>query len=226
MEATKDSAKLTQTKGGENDPPEKAHPATNDLHGRRRDEHASGRLELIFGPMYAGKSTELIRRYRRYAVLKKNVLAICPEKDTRSGECIATHNGERVNAFVVKNLSDVLLMEGPQRHAYLSASVVAIDECQFFDDVLDSVREMVEKDRKIVIVAGLDGTYQRKPFGAMLELLPFADECVKLSALCLLCDDGTPAPFTQRTSGGTSIVEIGGTESYRSVCRRHYEGTS
>jgi thymidine kinase len=182
----------------------------------------AGRLELILGPMCSGKSSELIRRYRRYAVMKRSILAVCPEVDTRSGSSIRTHNGESVRAVVVSKLEELLDPKGKHAAAYSSAAVVAIDECQFFGDLHACVQRMVEADGKIVLAAGLDADYRRREFGDALRLVPFADDYCKMLALCTECNDGTPAPFTQRTSGGGDVIEIGGMDSYRPVCRRHY----
>jgi thymidine kinase len=99
---------------------------------------------------------------------------------------------------------------------------VIIEEAQFFPDLYDLVVEMVEKRRQHVIVFGLDGDSERRPFGQVLNLIPFADKYVKLYAECNLCGNHTPAVFTKRTSGAVGQVFVGGEDSYNAVCRKHY----
>ena len=178
-------------------------------------------LELIVGPMFAGKSTEAIRRVRAFQSSGTPHMVITSISDTRydaSGGSISTHSGSRIPATGVVNLSSVLSDE----YMKASHSHIIIEEAQFFPDLYDVVVEMVEKRGKHVIVFGLDGDSERRPFGKILDLMPLADTYTKLHAECRVCGDGTPALFTQRITEERGQVCVGGEESYRAVCRKHY----
>jgi len=102
------------------------------------------------------------------------------------------------------------------------AKVIIIEEAQFFDDLVPFVRSMVDNFKKIVIVVGLDGDYNRKPFGTILQCIPFADKVTKLTALCCRCSDGTPAIFSHRKVQDRDQVLIGGADKYEPLCRECY----
>jgi thymidine kinase len=160
--------------------------------------------------MFSGKTSELIRRIRRYNVAKKKCLIIKYKKDTRySEECAATHDKQTETAKACEKLSEVLPIVD-------QFDVIGIDEGQFFADIV-SFTESRACLGKIVIVAGLDGTFQRRPFGSLLDLIPLAEEVTKLNAICMLCSKD--AAFTKRISNETDIELIGGSEKYISVCR-------
>lgn len=187
---------------------------------------AVGTLDLIVGPMFAGKSSEVIRRVRRYRVTQVPVLVVHHALDTRyaaTGGFVVSHDGVREPAHALQVLADVHGLPG-----YASAQVIMVEEAQFYapDDLVDTVRNMVDQDHKSVVVSALDGDWQRQPFGGVLRLLPLADHVTRLQALCAVCHDGTPAPFTQRwgaaSSPGAQVVAVGGADMYRPVCRRHY----
>jgi thymidine kinase len=177
-------------------------------------------LELIIGPMFAGKSTEAIKRVREFQLQGISYFVITSYKDIRydsNGESINTHSGKSIPARAMVNLADVRNIT-----EFVTASHVVIEEAQFFPDLYDLVVEMVEKRRQHVTVFGLDGDSERRPFGQVLNLIPFADKYVKLYAECKLCGNNTPAVFTKRTSGAVGQVCVGGEESYNAVCRKHY----
>jgi thymidine kinase len=102
------------------------------------------------------------------------------------------------------------------------ATHVIIEEAQFFPDLYDVVVDLVEGQGKHVLVFGLDGDSERRPFGRVLDLIPLADTYTKLRAECRLCGDGSAALFTKRTSGATGQVCVGGEDTYKAVCRKHY----
>jgi thymidine kinase len=104
----------------------------------------------------------------------------------------------------------------------VDATHVVIEEAQFFPDLYEVVLQMVEGQGKHVLVFGLDGDSKRKSFGQVLDLIPVADMYTKLRAECRLCGDGTAALFTKRFSSATTQVSVGGEESYKAVCRKHY----
>jgi thymidine kinase len=186
---------------------------------------------LIVGPMFAGKSTELIRRLTRATMGGKKVVAITYEGDTRYGhEVIATHDKRTFPAIPCGALLSSLT-SSPEIE---SADVVGVDEGQFFTDLLSFCLNL-EQRGKTVIVAGLDGDYRREPFGSIGALLPKCTDIVKLTALCSLC--GSDAPFTWKrkissssssdsssTSSSSSllVIEIGGSDLYSPLCSKCY----
>ena len=148
-------------------------------------------------------------------------LAITSNSDTRydsSGCNITTHDRTGVEAVGVKKLEEVIYTD-----AYFEASLIIVEEAQFFTDLFDFVMKAVEVDGKDLVVVGLDGDSDRKPFGDILRLIPLADEVVKLTALCKRCCDGTPALFSALVRGTKdSQVHVGGSDFYEPRCRKHY----
>ena len=177
-------------------------------------------LTIIIGPMFSGKSSYLLSSIRRYKEIGWPVFIITSSFDKRytSETKIVNHNRDSCKADIaVKNLSDVCSKED-----YLEAKVIIIEEGQFYPDLLEFVRDAVELYEKHVIVAGLDGDAQRKPFGKILELIPLADTIVKLKATCKMCNDGSEALFTSKKVHDVNVVDIGGAEKYEALCRKHY----
>jgi thymidine kinase len=171
--------------------------------------------------MFSGKSTELIRRVRRFQAIGKRVTVLNHHIDDRYGEeeqC-STHYGDGITAVKLSKLKNFT-----KRYAARESTVdvVCIDEAQFFGDLYESVRVMVETYNIHVIVAGLSGDFKRDNFGEIYKLFPLADTIVKLDAFCGVCNDGTKAPFTKKTSGGGDQVEVGSSDKYIAVCRRCY----
>ena len=111
-----------------------------------------------------------------------------------------------------------------ERADYIAARLIVIEEGQFFPDLYDFVIHAVEKDGKDVIVVGLDGDSDRKPFGQMLELVPMADEILRLTSLCKRCGDGSPALFSALVRGVSKSAQIfvGANDMYEAMCRKHY----
>lgn len=170
--------------------------------------------------MFAGKSTEAIRRVRQFQSDGIPYLVITSIRDTRydpSGESLRSHSGGSVPATALETLRTVL-----PTVPFAYAKYVVVEEAQFFPDLYEVVMEMVEKRGKHVVVFGLDGDSERRPFGQVLDLIPVADTYAKLQAECRLCGDGTAAIFTKRFSTVTTQVSVGGEESYKAVCRKHY----
>jgi len=175
------------------------------------------RLELILGCMFSGKSTELIRRLKRYKAICKNILVINSLKDTRSPEqVLKTHDGVKFNCVKTENLLDILTNEN-----FTNSAIIGIDEGQFFGDLQDFVKHALSLG-KHVIVASLDGDSNQNVFGQTLSLIPWADEVDKLKAYCMECNDGTLAPFSKRIVQNNSDQElVGSNEYYSAVCRKH-----
>ena len=183
-----------------------------------------GSIHLIMGCMFSGKSTELIRKCERYKTIGKKVLYINSCKDTRSKAAygtfknlqlghITSHTNNSVQCVTCENIENVF-------HVIQDFDVFAIDEAQFFDDILNVVLLANEHD-KIVIVSGLNGDYKQNVFGNMYKLIPHCDTLVKLHALCKMCNDGTFANFSHRIVENDNQKCIGGCNEYIPICRKH-----
>lgn len=176
----------------------------------------SGEIQVIFGPMFSGKTTELIRRLKRYQIAKYRCLIVRYAKDVRySTTGLATHDKQELPAVAAERLSSL-------RGATADVNVIGIDEGQFFPDCVEFAEEMAN-DGRIVIVAALDGTFQRVGFGNILQLIPMAESVVKLKAVCMACF--SDASFTKRTSKEKELEIIGGEDKYMAVCRRCHLST-
>ena len=178
-------------------------------------------LTIIMGNMFSGKTSELIRRLKRYKVIGKKIVVINSSKDTRSPEeVLKTHDDAVFPCLKVQHISHSINSD-----CFCDADIVAIDEAQFFTELKDFV-SMCLFLKKTVIVTGLDGDYRQRKFGQILDCVPMADEVVKLSALCMDCRNGTPGPFTKRIVRSDEIELVGGNDIYKAVCRRHLESVN
>lgn len=181
------------------------------------------KVEIILGCMFSGKSTELLRRCKCYHAIGKKILLINHTFDSRTDDSILTHDGTKHVALKLSYLMD-LLHNKTYRDLLYSSSVIGIDEGQFFNDLLEFVKA-VERLNKIVIIAGLDGDSERKPFGKLLQCIPLCDSVVKLTALDMIKKDGTPAIFSKRIKeDNKSRVLVGGKDLYKAVSRENYLG--
>ncbi|MBN2304888.1 MAG: thymidine kinase [Anaerolineae bacterium] len=183
--------------------------------------HHSGRVEVICGSMFSGKTEELIRRVRRATIAKQKVQVFKPEMDTRySIKRITSHNGQDFKAVSVQNSEDLLAKVEAE------TTVIAIDEAQFFDPGIARVVEQLAAQNIRVIVAGLDLDFRGEPFGAMPILISGAEEVEKLHAICMVC--GEDASRTQRLVNGQParyddpVIMVGAAESYEARCRQHH----
>lgn len=178
-------------------------------------------LTLILGPMFAGKSSAILAKVRRARILGWNTLVLTSALDTRYQDSVTevkTHDQEFLKALGVVSLLGV-----KESVMYSQARLLIIEEAQFFKDLYEFVVHAVEVDGKDVIVVGLDGDSDRRPFGDILRLVPLADEVVKLTALCKRCGDGTAALFSALVVGEkTEQICVGGADRYEPLCRRHY----
>ena len=174
------------------------------------------RIEIIMGCMFSGKSTELIRRLKRHRAINQVILVINSIKDTRSSDdVIKTHNWETFACMKVDNLDFAFDFIHDR-----VCDVVAIDEAQFFTGLREFVQN-ISPHVKRIIIAGLDGDFLQRPFGEIFDVIPLADEVLKLHALCMVCKDGTLAPFTKRFCEDTTTQElVGDHDIYKAVCRK------
>jgi thymidine kinase len=175
------------------------------------------KIEIILGCMFSGKTTELIRRTSKYDAIGKNVLIINSGYDNRCDlQSIKSHSNETRKAYKCYKLSEL-----NNHKLFSNADVIAIDEAQFFHDLYDFVL-YCEKNDKIVIISGLDGDSDRKPFGQILECIPLCDDVVKLKALDMISLDGTDAIFSKRIVKNNSQICIGNENEYKAVNRYNY----
>ena len=178
----------------------------------------TGRIDIIIGCMFSGKSTEMIRRINRSQVINKKSLIINSNKDTRYGNSvISTHNLEQVKCLSLSNLSELY-----DNSDFLDTDLIFIEEAQFFEDLYDFCVNCADNFNKHLVLCGLDGDYLRNPFGDILKLIPHAESVTKLNAYCSICNDGTIGNFTKRIISDTNQTLVGSTELYRAVCRKHY----
>lgn len=175
-----------------------------------------GYISLIIGCMFAQKTTELLRRVRRYKSIGYKVLVVNFIGDTRYGnECVASHDNEIEKAVCIEKLEIIhpLVCSGEY-------NVIAIDEGQFFTDLYEYVIKWADELPIHIVISGLDGTSERKPFGDMLRLIPCAEEVERLNAFCAICRDGTIGVFSKYLGAQKDEIKIG--LEYKPVCRKHY----
>jgi thymidine kinase len=184
-------------------------------------ELQKGWIEVITGPMFAGKSEELIRRIKTLTYTKMKIMAFKPAIDNRYDKtAIASHDGAKYEAYAVKEAKSILELVRPD------TQVVAIDEVQFFSNDIIGICESLADRGVRVIVAGLDLDFRGEPFGPMPELLARAEFVTKLTAVCTVC--GCAATRTQRMINGKPadyndpIIKVGAKESYEARCRKHH----
>ena len=173
-------------------------------------------LEVVLGPMFAGKSSYILSYIRRYESIGWPVLCITSSLDTRYEEgAIHSHNHERHSA-----VSTATLLPIQKTDAYKEAKLIVIEEGQFFPDLLVFTQEALDTDKKDLLVVGLDGDAERRPFGQLLQIIPLCDKVMKLTAMCKPCSK--QAIFTHRRSADTSVIKVGGQDEYEALCRACY----
>jgi thymidine kinase len=175
-----------------------------------------GWIEVVVGPMFSGKSEELIRRLRRAEIGKQRVQIFKPVIDQRyTKNGIVSHSGLEIASELVKTGSDILEKVQPR------TEVVGVDEAQFLgESVVDACVKLADLGKR-VIVAGLDTDFMGRPFEPMPRLLAVAEEITKLLAICVHC--GNPAVHTQRTVASEELIVVGATGMYEARCRRCFE---
>jgi thymidine kinase len=175
-----------------------------------------GWIEAICGPMFSGKSEELMRRLRRAMIARKRVQVFKPVIDVRySNDEIVSHTEMRMKSETVANVSDML--DQLDRRA----QVVGIDEANFLGQDIVEVATQLADSGKQVIVAGLDTDYMGRPFPPMPDLLTLAESITKTLAICMRC--GNPAKHTQRLVESSDLIVVGAADMYEARCRRCFE---
>lgn len=185
------------------------------------EELASGTIEVICGPMFAGKSEELLRRINRLVYAKKKFLVFKPSIDNRYSETeVVSHNQHKYKAIALMDPKKILDYYGNDLDA------ICIDEIQFFDEAIIDVIDFYANHGVRVIVAGLDMDFKGDPFMITAKLLAKAEYVTKLTAICTVC--GKSATRTQRLINGEPasindpVVLVGASESYEARCRHHH----
>jgi thymidine kinase len=194
-------------------------------------QNTSGYLELIIGPMFSSKTTTLLEIYKKCQFCNIPVSIINHTIDTRYHDTmISSHDKLMAPCLQANKLADIWTCEGwiesgresdIYAHNLLrKAEVILINEGQFFTDLYEIVVDMLKHSKKIYI-CGLDGDFERKKFGSILDLIPLCDKVNKLTSLCSLCKDGTPAIFSMRLSNEKEQTIVG-SDNYIPVCRKCY----
>ena len=175
-----------------------------------------GWIEVICGPMFSGKTEELIRRLRRAVIARKRVEVFKPAIDNRySDDEIVSHGDLRMESQVVSDAREIT-----DRLDWRS-EVVGIDEANFMGPNLVDVVQRLADGGKQVIVSGLDTDYLGRPFAPIPELLAVAESITKTLAICVRC--GNPAKHTQRLRGSEDLIVVGAADMYEARCRRCFE---
>ena len=201
-----------------------------------------GSIEVITGPMYSGKSTELIRRLERSQIAGEEIIVFKPSKDTRSNEgYIESRIGTKIKCKTIDKSAKIIDYFEEERRTELSKilskaccqvfynfdrmpkykkTVVGIDEAQFFDDNIIEVCEKLADENIRVIISGLDMDYKRKPFKNISKLLTKADDILKLNAVCVECGDN--AIYSYKKENNNKRLEVGDQDKYKALCRKCY----
>lgn len=181
-----------------------------------------GWLEVICGPMFAGKSEELIRRIKRLEYAKKKTLVFKPAIDNRYSETeVVSHSNLKTKSIAITESKDIL--------DYIDSTTfaVAVDEVQFLDKELLVIAQKLALKGIRVILAGLDTDFRGEPFPMTGALMTLAEDVTKLTAICVVC--GAPATKTQRMINGQParysdpIIKVGAAEAYEPRCRHCHQ---
>ena len=175
-----------------------------------------GWIEVVCGPMFSGKSEELMRRLRRAMIARRRVQVFKPVIDNRySHDEIVSHGDIRMKSAVIAGASEILQMLDWR------TQVVGIDEANFLGPELIEVTRQLADSGKQVILAGLDTDFMGRPFNPIPELLAHAESITKTLAICMRC--GNPAKHTQRLVESDDLIVVGAAGMYEARCRRCFE---
>lgn len=174
-------------------------------------------LDIIIGPMFAGKSSRIADIVSRYESLESRVLLIKPVCDDRYGEQHVTHNKRKTPCIAVDSLQQV------SETLLKNSDIVIVDEAQFFTNLIPFCEFVVDTLEKKLYLVGLDGDSNRRKFGEILDCIPLADRVEKLHAFCRRCANGRPGLFSYRKPNAPSEqITIGGPDLYETLCRECY----
>lgn len=191
--------------------------------------NAIGYLELIIGPMFSGKTSELLQIYKQCKFCNIPVSIINHTIDKRYHDTMmSSHDKIMAPCLQANTLTDIWssVQDGSESDIYANnllrrAEVILINEGQFFSDLYEVVVDMLKHNKKVYI-CGLDGDFERKKFGTILDLIPLCDKVRKLTSLCSNCRDGTPAIFSMRLTSEKEQTIVG-SDNYIPVCRKCYK---
>ena len=178
----------------------------------------SGYLEIFLGPMFSGKTSKLLELHKQCTYCNIPVAVINHSSDNRysSSSMLSSHDKIMIPCIQSTKLVDIWTTT-----VLKNADVILINEGQFFDDLYECVSDMLNKN-KSVYISGLDGDFERKRFGQMLDLIPLCDKVTKLTSLCSMCKNGQPGIFSKRISSETQQTLIG-SDNYIPVCRACFD---
>jgi thymidine kinase len=178
-------------------------------------QQRKGWIEVVCGSMFSGKTEELIRRLNRARIAGQTVEIFKPAMDSRYDEtAVVSHNENSIQSTPITSSLNMLLMRN-------QATVVGIDEAQFFDDELVYVCETLADQGVRVIAAGLDMDYLGKPFGPMPKLMAVAEYVTKVHAICMVCGDLATHSF--RKANENSLIMLGEKDTYEARCRHCFQ---
>jgi thymidine kinase len=192
-------------------------------------------LEIILGSMYSGKTSRLVELYKQCKFCNIKVTVINHSIDNRyDNELMSTHDHIKIPCIKTEKLLDLwtednidlknnieLVPRIKDKLSVIRSDVILINEGQFFEDLEEFVKKLLE-NRKKIYVCGLDGDFQRKKFGKILDLIPLCDKVTKLTSLCSLCKNGTLGIFSKRITCEKEQTIVG-SDNYIPVCRNCYE---
>jgi thymidine kinase len=195
----------------------------------------SSYLEIILGSMYSGKTSRLVEIYKQCKFCNIKVTVINHSIDNRyDNELMSTHDHIKIPCIKTEKLLDLwteddidlknnieLVPRIKDKLSVIRSDVILINEGQFFEDLEEFVKKLLENHKKIY-VCGLDGDFERKKFGKILDLIPLCDKVTKLTSLCSLCKNGTPGIFSKRITCEKEQMIVG-SDNYIPVCRNCYE---
>jgi thymidine kinase len=175
----------------------------------------------ILGPMFSGKSSQLLYYIRKYRLLGYSSAVIKPDNDNRYTDKneICSHNFDKEPCCVVPING---LLSFVTSETFMTSKVILIEEGQFFKDLYEFIVDHCFPLHKIVYVAALNGDSNRQLFGEIYKLLPLFTKIEWMEALCMICKDGTPACYSKRKTEDTDQVVVGSSNHYEAVCFKHY----
>jgi len=182
-----------------------------------------GYLELIIGPMFSGKTSKLIEIYKQCKFCNMSVVIINHSLDTRYHETmVSNHDKIMAPCLQASELNELWSKStNTNTNELKQTNIILINEGQFFPDLYEVVIDML-KHKKHIYICGLDGDFERKKFGGIIDLIPLCDKVTKLTSLCSKCKNGTPGIFSMRLTCEKTQTVVGST-NYIPVCRNCYE---